>query len=121
MFIKPLLLKLYDAASMQRWNDQIRFVEFTELDKQAHKMIIAYVLAKCEEKESSKDLDWIEIIESGIFEFFQRIVLTDIKPPLFHKIKDDPDKYIQLNEWIYQKVEPVILCLGKEFCARFKK
>ena len=120
MRMKPLLLKIYDAASMQRWNDQIPFVEFTELDKQAHKMIIAYVLAKCEEKESTKELDWIEIIEAGIFEFFQRTVLTDIKPPLFHKIKGDAEKYSRLNEWIYEKMEPILLCLGKEFCDRFK-
>ena len=41
MIKKPLLLKIYEAAPMQRWNDQIRTVELTELDKQAHKMVIA--------------------------------------------------------------------------------
>ena len=49
MDLNSLLLKIYEAASMQRWNDQIKTVEFTELDKQAHKMIVAYILGRCEE------------------------------------------------------------------------
>ncbi len=32
----------YSMQSMQRWNDKIRPVDLRELDKQAHKMIIAY-------------------------------------------------------------------------------
>ncbi|MCK4809679.1 MAG: HD domain-containing protein [Candidatus Omnitrophica bacterium] len=120
MIKKPLLLKIYEAASMQRWNDQIRPVELTELDKQSHKMIIAYVLGKCEQETGNKDLDWIEIIEGGIFELLQRIVLTDLKPPLFHKIKEDKEKYRQLNEWVYQAIDPVISVLGRDFCERFK-
>ncbi|MBF0493993.1 MAG: HD domain-containing protein [Candidatus Omnitrophica bacterium] len=120
MLRKPLLLKIYDAASMQRWNDQVRFVELTELDKQAHKMIIAYVLGKYEEKRSG-DFDWIKVIEGGIFELLQRIVLTDLKPPLFHKIREDKEKYAELNKWIYDSVHPVIAHIGEGFSARFKK
>lgn len=105
---------------MQRWNDQIRTVELTELDKQAHKMIIAYVLGKCEADESNQDLNWIEIIEAGLFEYLQRTVLTDLKPPLFHRIKESREKYNQLNNWAYSEIEPVLLSLGKEFCRRFK-
>lgn len=51
MIRKPLLLKIYEMANMQRWNDKIRPVELRELDKQAHKMIIAYVLGKFEEEK----------------------------------------------------------------------
>lgn len=105
---------------MHRWNDQIRTVDFTELDKQAHKMIIAYVLGKCEEKHSD-EVNWIEIIESGIFEFLQRIVLTDLKPPLFHRIKQDRQKYKRLNNWVYNRIESVIFPLGEDFCRRFKQ
>ena len=46
MIRKALLLKLLDAAYMQRWNDKIRPVELIELDKQAHKMFIAYFLGQ---------------------------------------------------------------------------
>lgn len=120
MIKKPLLLKIYEGASMQRWNDQIRPIELTELDKQAHKMIIAYVLGKFEEGFKAEEFDWIEIIEAGIFEYLQRIVLTDLKPPLFHRIKEEKEKYTQLNDWLYGVIEPVISPLGKSFSERFK-
>lgn len=118
MIRKALLLKIFDTAYMQRWNDKIRSIELTELDKQAHKMIIAYFLGKFEEKE--QDFDWIDIIEGGIFELLQRIVITDLKPPVFYKIKEDAAKYNQLNEWVYRELEPILLPLGKDFCGRFK-
>ena len=49
--IENLLERFYEAASMNRWNDHIRPNELTELDKQAHKMVIAYVIAKFEEND----------------------------------------------------------------------
>ena len=55
---KPLIELFFDAANIRRWNDQINPMEFTELDKQAHKMIIAWVLAKCEEDGHSAHVDW---------------------------------------------------------------
>lgn len=119
MVNKALILKLYEAASMRRWNDQISPVELTELDKQAHKMIIAYVLAKSEEDKGNK-VDWLEIIEAGIFEYLQRTELTDLKPPLFHKIKENWPKYIRLNQWAYQQLKPVISVFGEDFCLRFQ-
>lgn len=117
---KPLLLKIYEAASMQRWNDQIRTVELTELDKQAHKMIAAYVLGKFEESSGNRQINWTSIIEAGLFEFLQRIVLTDLKPPLFYEIKQDKEKYSKLNIWVYDRIYPFIECLGQYFCTRFK-
>jgi len=117
---KALSLRFYEAASMQRWNDQIRVVDLTELDKQAHKMIVAYVLAKLEHDLGTPGLDWVQIVEAGIFEYLQRTVLTDIKPPLFHRIKENKDKYERLNLWVYDTLEPEISCIGQDFCARFK-
>lgn len=118
MIRKALLLKIFDAAYMHRWNDQLRPIEFIELDKQAHKMIIAYFLGKFEEKES--EFNWIEIIEGGIFELLQRIVVTDLKPQIFYKIKEDQNKYKQLNDWVYSELSPFISPIGSEFCKRFK-
>jgi len=120
MIEKSFLLKIYEAASMQRWNDQIRTVDLTELDKQAHKMIIAYCLGKCEENNQTKGFNWIEIIEAGIFEFLQRIVITDLKPPLFHRIKGNKKQYKKLNQWAYKEISPFIKSLGKDFCMRFQ-
>ncbi|MBF0506632.1 MAG: HD domain-containing protein [Nitrospirae bacterium] len=118
MIRKSLLLKIFDAANMQRWNDKIRPVELRELDKQAHKMMIAYLIGKFEEGHIG--FDWIDIIEGGIFEFLQRLIITDLKPQIFYKIKEDAHKYRQLNAWVYDKLEALISPLGEDFCKRFK-
>ena len=117
MIRKALLLKIFDAAYMQRWNDKIRPIELIELDKQAHKMVIAYFLGKFE--EDKQGFNWIDIIEGGIFELLQRIVITDLKPPIFYKIKEDANKYKQLNEWVYKELEFILSPLGRDFCQRF--
>ncbi|MEK6622910.1 MAG: hypothetical protein AABZ13_10540 [Planctomycetota bacterium] len=118
MIRKALLLKIFSAAYMQRWNDQIRPIEFIELDKQAHKMVIAYFLGKFEEGDPG--FRWLDIIEGGIFELLQRIVITDLKPPIFYKIKADAEKYRRLNEWVYQELECIISPLGADFCKSFR-
>lgn len=118
MIRKGLLLKIYDSASMQRWNDKIRPVELRELDKQAHKMVTAYILGKFEEENPA--FNWMEVIEGGLFEFLQRIILTDLKPQIFHKIKEDRSKYEQLNKWVYDQLAPIISPLGEAFCSRFQ-
>ncbi len=114
-----LLKRLYDAAYMQRWNDKIRPVELTELDKQAHKMIIAYMLGKFEEDDGN--FNWIKVIEGGLFEFLQRLVVTDLKPQVFYKIKEDTDTYRKLNDWVYKQLIPIISPLGNNFCKRFQQ
>ncbi len=119
MITKELLIRLFDSAYMQRWNDQIRPVELTELDKQAHKMIVAYVLGKYEEENSQ--FDWQAMIEGGLFEYLQRLVLTDLKPQVFYKIKEDPERYRQLNEWVFSELADVLRPLGDDFCSRFRR
>ncbi|MCC7572634.1 MAG: HD domain-containing protein [Candidatus Methanofastidiosum sp.] len=118
MIRKSLLLRIFDSAYMQRWNDKIRPLELVELDKQGHKMIIAYVLGKYEEKKS--DFSWIDIIEGGIFELLQRIVITDLKPTILYEFKKDEDKYRKLNQWVFKELEPVISPLGTDFSERFR-
>ncbi len=84
MIDRSLINLIYETASIQRWNDHIRpSTGFTELDKQAHKMVYAYVLAKC---EGDDKVDMQLLVEGGIFEFFHRSILTDIKPPVYHKL-----------------------------------
>ncbi|OGP88898.1 MAG: HAD family hydrolase [Deltaproteobacteria bacterium RBG_16_48_10] len=107
MIQKELIEKIYVAASMQRWMDHIRPVEFTELDKQAHKMMIVFVIAKYEEQFHGKGrLDWIKLIEGGFFEFLQRVVLTDIKPPIFNRIKSKHGNV--LNRLILENLSKVL-------------
>lgn len=119
MVTRKLISRLFDAAYMQRWNDQIRPVELTELDKQAHKMVVAFVLGKYEER--SPEWSWTALIESGLFEYLQRLVLTDLKPQVFYKIKEDPVRYQELNDWVYSELEELIAPLGQPFCSRFRQ
>lgn len=112
------ITKLFNAASMQRWNDKIRPVELTELDKQAHKMMIAWFLGKFEEER--EDFNWIDVIEGGLFEFLQRIILTDLKPQVFNRIKEDQTRYRELNRWVFNQLDPFISFLGDAFMTRFK-
>ncbi|MGZ6223043.1 MAG: HD domain-containing protein, partial [Syntrophales bacterium] len=118
MIRKALILKIHDAASMQRWNDKIRPVELRELDKQAHKMVISFILGKFEEE--NPEFNWIEVIEGGLFEFLQRIIVTDLKPQIFHRIREDRSKYKQLNRWVFDQLAPIMMPLGDAFCQRFQ-
>ncbi len=118
MVTSRLVTRLFDAAYMQRWNDQIRPVELTELDKQAHKMVIAYVLGKYEQQ--TPGFSWMGLIEAGLFEYLQRLILTDLKPQVFYKIKEDAVRYQQLNDWVYAALEDDISPLGEDFCRRFR-
>ncbi|MDD3628595.1 MAG: HD domain-containing protein [Actinomycetota bacterium] len=120
MIRKPLLLKVYEAAGMQRWNDQIRTIEFTELDKQAHKMVVAYILGKCEEDATASKIDWLELIEIGLFDIFKRITLTDLKPPLVDRIKKDKERYEELNRWVFTRISPLTEQIGGDFNSRFE-
>ncbi len=119
MITKGLLDKIYEAASIQRWNDHVRPVEFTELDKQAHKMILAYVFAKLEESEGHAQVDWIRLIEGGIFEFFPRVILTDIKAPVFHKLMSRKGR--EINDHVLKNMEEDLSELGGDFGRNFKQ
>ncbi|MDR2845699.1 MAG: HD domain-containing protein [Candidatus Methanoplasma sp.] len=93
-----ILYCLFDSANMRRWNDHLRTVDLTELDKQAHKAAIAWVLGKYEETEGNSVLDWNKIIEHSLFSFIQRLVMTDLKPQVFHRII--ADKFDEVNDYV---------------------
>jgi len=117
MISGELLKRFFEAASIQRWNDHISPVLLTELDKQAHKMVIAYVIAKFEEER--REMDWIRLIEGGMFEFLHRVVLTDIKPPVFHRMMRE--KRDKLNEYVLGELEDEIRGLDEGFQQNFRK
>ncbi len=119
MIPKSLLELLFEAASMQRWNDHIRpHKGFTELDKQSHKMVFAYVLAKTEETDKGKEIDWRGLIEGGIFEFLHRIKLTDLKPTIFHELMKYKSR--ELNEWVLEELRESVQEIGDNFLDKFK-
>lgn len=104
MLTGKLLEFIHEPAGMQRWNDHIRpHKGFSELDKQSHKMMFAYVLAKFEESDEKNHINWQKLIEGGLFELFHRIILTDIKPPIFHKLMSEKGE--ELNRWVLNKIK----------------
>jgi len=117
--VNPKLLELiFSASSIQRWNDYPRMVELVELDKQAHKMIIAYLLAKIEYSQG-KNINFTALIEMGIFEFLRRVVVTDIRPDVFRVILKE--KKSELNRWVLEQLEPYIKDIDDgEFLLRFE-
>lgn len=96
-----LIEHIFKAASIIRWNDYPRMADLIELDKQAHKFIIAYFIAKMEQ-----DVDMRVIIEGGIFEFLSRVVVTDIRPDVYHQIIHQ--KKAEVDAWVLSKIEPMI-------------
>lgn len=100
--INPKIIDyIFSSASIQRWNDYPRMVELVELDKQAHKFIIAYFIAKLE-----KDINFTHLIEAGIFEFLRRVVVTDIRPDVFRKALQKKSK--EINSWVISKLSSSI-------------
>ncbi|HNZ26887.1 MAG TPA: HD domain-containing protein [Spirochaetota bacterium] len=118
MIDKNLLLKIFGAFYMERWNDKLRPLPFYEIDKQSHKMMIAFFLANFE--DDKEGFDWQEIIEGGIFELIQRLIITDIKPSVLRKIKEYKEKNEEFKDWIYEQARPMIASLGLEFLQKFK-
>ncbi len=101
--INPKLIEaFFTAASIQRWNDYPRMVDLVELDKQAHKFIIAYFIAKMED-----DIDMSALVEAGIFEFLRRVVVTDIRPDVFRKMLQK--KKTELNEWVIAQLHDSLI------------
>ena len=100
-----ILYMFFDSANMHRWNDHLRPVDLTEMDKQAHKAAISWVLGKFEEQSGNK-IDWRILIEHQMFSFIQRSVLTDLKPQVFHKIIKDRKN--EVNEFVMSEFDRLV-------------
>ena len=92
--LAKILLTIYDLAYIERWNDHPKPFHITELDKQAHKSAIAYIVGRIEEHSKGIKLNWDYLIEAIIFEALQRAILTDIKPQVFHRIMRERKKEV---------------------------
>ena len=118
---KSLLQFIFSGADMRRWNDKLRPVELFELDKQAHKMITAFLLWQQNTLAMPEDEQrriGLEIIEGGIFDYFYRLIITDIKPPVFYRIKANKEHYRELTAWTLNELEPRIRPLDEDFWQR---
>ena len=96
-----LIKLLFTTASIERWNDLPRPFKFVELDKQAHKMIIAYILSHYE-----KEVDYIELIKLAIAGILYRAVLTDLKSPVYNFLRKQKGK--ELDEFVVNKLKNIL-------------
>ncbi|MFP4368028.1 MAG: HD domain-containing protein [Candidatus Kapaibacterium sp.] len=102
-----LVNELFRGFHILRWNDRVRPMDMIEIDKHAHKMVIAYCLGKYEEMNGNK-VDWDKIIKGGIYELLRRIVISDIKSPIYTEIMKNKQVFSKLNEFVYKSLEPKI-------------
>lgn len=120
---KSLLQLVFSGAYLLRWNDKLRPVELVELDKQAHKMLTACFLWQ----ENTASLPAHRrvavaerIVEGGIADYLYRLIITDIKPPVFYRIKENPEHFRQLTAHVLKRLEPGVGPLG-EFWVRLRQ
>jgi putative hydrolase of HD superfamily len=111
-----ILYLLFDSANMHRWNDHLRPLDLTEMDKQAHKAAISWVLGKFEEK-AGRSVDWRMLIEHQLFSFIQRSVLTDLKPQVFYKISKDRKE--EVNAFVISEFDRLVPDSDASFRKRF--
>ncbi len=111
-----ILYLFFDSANMHRWNDHLRPVDLTEMDKQAHKAAISWLLGKFEES-SGKEVDWRALIEHQMFSFIQRSVMTDLKPQVFHKIVQD--RKAEVNAFVISEYDRLVPDSDPGFRNRF--
>ena len=117
MIYSKLILRMFEAFSIERWNDLIRPFELVEMDKAAEKMVLAYILGKFEEDAGNK-INWNWMINASLFDLFKKIALCDIKAPVQDLIKAEyPDEFLRLNEWVLNQYRPFIA--DKEFFSQF--
>lgn len=117
MIRKSLIMKLFDGFTMQRWNDQLRPTELVEVDKQAHSICLVYFLARVLEDEEQINMQ--ELIEQCIFRYLERIIITDIKPPVLNRIKANETRYKALRKFVKETMLPYLDGLPDEFIQKF--
>ena len=112
---KSLLQLTFSGAYLLRWNDKLRPAELVEIDKQAHKMLVACALWH-ENSRHLPDEERLalaqEIIEGGLFDYYYRLIITDIKPPVFYRIKENKEHFRQLTAHVLKRLEPALAPLG---------
>ncbi|MCR5046726.1 MAG: HD domain-containing protein [Treponema sp.] len=112
-----LILKMFEAFSIDRWNDLIRPFDLVEMDKAGEKMVLAYIIGKFEEAAGNK-INWNWMINASLFDLFKKIALCDIKAPVQDLIKAEyPAEFLRLNEWVLEQYKKSID--DKEFFSQF--
>lgn len=109
---------------MKRWNDKLRPMELIEIDKQAHKMIVAWMLCQLVGRNLTPRDRLIleeEVIEKGIFDYMFRLVVTDIKPAIYNRIRVNHEHYQELAKWAVKEIEPHLRSFNEDLFQRFSR
>ena len=120
---KSLLQLMFSGSYMRRWNDKLRPVELYEIDKQAHKMIVAWMLTLLNSvgySASDRLKLQQEVIERGLFDYLYRLVTTDIKPPVFYRICENEKDHAELTGWVLRELRPALGALDEGFLRRME-
>lgn len=104
MINKELIHLIFKAFSVERWNDKLRPIPLMQMDKHAHKMMIAYVLARYEE-DLGNEFNWRDIIKGGVYELIRRCIISDIQSPVYREIAKNKKLLNKLNFMIFKEVE----------------
>lgn len=115
---KSLLQFIFSGSYMKRWNDKLRPSDLFEVDKQGHKMIVAWLLCQLNSTGmTARERLLLEhdVIKGGIFDYFFRLVVTDIKPPVFYQIRQNPGHFEKLAQWALRELAPRVKPLGERF------
>ena len=106
-----LLQFLFSGACLYRWNDKLRPAELSEIEKQAHKMLVACSIAHENTKRLSAEekAKFINTLISGaLADYFYRLIITDIKPPVFYRIKENPRHFHKLTAYVISQLQPIL-------------
>ena len=90
---KEFALKIFEGFSIERWNDMIRPFDLVQMDKDAERLFVAYIIGKYEEQNGVK-IDWEWMMYASLFELLRKIALCDIKSPVQRLIREEyPAEY----------------------------
>jgi putative hydrolase of HD superfamily len=92
-------------------------MELTVQGKHAHMMTIAWVLGRYQEDQGHR-IDWVYLIEGGMFELLRRCVIFDLKSQVFDHLVDDDERAERLNHIVARELESEIKVLKGDFGAR---
>jgi len=95
---------IFKAFSIERWNDKLRPLPLIQMDKHAHKMVIAWIIARYEQ-DAGIDFSWRDIVKGGIYELLRRNVISDIQSPVYKEISKNKKLLEKLNYMIFKEVE----------------
>lgn len=113
-----LIYAFFDTANIHRWNDHLRPMDLTEIDKQSHKAAIAGFLGKHEEMVGKK-IEWTKVIEYCLFSFMKRMVLTDLRPSLFYRM--NKERFNETNIFVLEQIDRIVPDMDKDFRSRFER